>query len=270
MIDAILLAAGYGSRLGELGRRFPKCLLAVNGIPLLLRWLIALEHTNVDRVWVNLHHRSDLVNTFLEGIASHFEYEIITFPEPELLGTAGTCAAIARLNSLNNTLVVHADNYSEIDLSGFLSSGMQGSSDILLGQYFMEKPVEAGVIISAYGKIQHFFEKPDIFKGHWCNAAVYFFKRRFMELLAEESEGDLSQIIQAHSPGNSVFTILGNHIDCGSIERLESATLLSHGSSVEPAIKSRALKIMESLYPSMFDDGLVSQWNKSGEDIYFR
>ena len=35
---AILLAAGYGKRLGSITKKKPKCLLPVNGIPLLDIW----------------------------------------------------------------------------------------------------------------------------------------------------------------------------------------------------------------------------------------
>ena len=45
-MQAIILAAGLGTRLGSLGARLPKCLLPIAGQPLLARQLAALEQSS--------------------------------------------------------------------------------------------------------------------------------------------------------------------------------------------------------------------------------
>ncbi|MDC3232466.1 sugar phosphate nucleotidyltransferase [Prochlorococcus sp. AH-716-A09] len=39
----LLLAAGYGTRLGELTKNRPKCLIPIGGIPILGIWIKKLE-----------------------------------------------------------------------------------------------------------------------------------------------------------------------------------------------------------------------------------
>ena len=46
-MKAVLLAAGLGTRMGEITRKTPKCLLPVAGRPLLGRWFEQLARAGV-------------------------------------------------------------------------------------------------------------------------------------------------------------------------------------------------------------------------------
>ena len=46
-MKAMLLAAGYGSRLGDITQKKPKCLVAVGGQPILGHLLDKLDHLGV-------------------------------------------------------------------------------------------------------------------------------------------------------------------------------------------------------------------------------
>jgi len=51
---ALLLAAGYGTRLGDIVNTTPKCLLEFNNQPLLKKWLDDLYINNVKEILVNI------------------------------------------------------------------------------------------------------------------------------------------------------------------------------------------------------------------------
>ena len=55
-MKAFLLAAGVGSRLRPMTDAMPKCMVEIDGRPLLDIWLDAFERAGVDEVHVNLHH----------------------------------------------------------------------------------------------------------------------------------------------------------------------------------------------------------------------
>ena len=63
--DAILLAAGLGTRMGEAGRRLPKPLLPLNGIPLAEYALCRMEEAGARRIAVNIHHHADKMAEWL-------------------------------------------------------------------------------------------------------------------------------------------------------------------------------------------------------------
>ncbi len=54
-MKAFLLAAGLGTRLRPLTDHTPKCMLAIDGRPMLDIWLDAFDRAGVDEVLVNLH-----------------------------------------------------------------------------------------------------------------------------------------------------------------------------------------------------------------------
>ena len=86
-LKALLLSAGYGTRLKPLTNDWPKCLMPIGGIPLLEYWLYFLNKVNVKDVLINTHYLSEKVQNFLKR--SHLEW-VKTIYEPKLLGTAGT------------------------------------------------------------------------------------------------------------------------------------------------------------------------------------
>jgi L-glutamine-phosphate cytidylyltransferase len=62
MIRAIILAAGRGSRMGQLGGDSPKCLTEIEGQPLLLRQVAALRRGGVDQIGVVRGYLAERIN----------------------------------------------------------------------------------------------------------------------------------------------------------------------------------------------------------------
>jgi NDP-sugar pyrophosphorylase family protein len=86
-MNAMILAAGRGTRLGELGRTVPKILVDVGDEPLLARQIRYLKDGGVERIVINAHHLADQIERF---VAEHpLAEDIDVVVEPELLGTAG-------------------------------------------------------------------------------------------------------------------------------------------------------------------------------------
>jgi NDP-sugar pyrophosphorylase family protein len=106
-MNAMVLAAGFGTRLGELGRRVPKVLIEVGGRPLLERHLVALERLGVARVVVNAHHLAAQVQAFVDRYAGPLE--LVCVSEPTLLGTAGAVRNALVLLGRQPFLVVYGD-----------------------------------------------------------------------------------------------------------------------------------------------------------------
>jgi NDP-sugar pyrophosphorylase family protein len=87
-MNAIVLAAGQGTRLGALGKRVPKVLVRVGDRPLLARHLELLESEGVHRVVVNAFHLSSQIEDFVR--AYNGPLDLICTVEPRLFGTAGS------------------------------------------------------------------------------------------------------------------------------------------------------------------------------------
>ncbi len=113
----LVLAAGFGKRLGELTRDIPKPLVPVAGRPLIDWTLEALRANGFKRVFINLHYRGDQI---YEHVTKHWSSDFtLTFvKEPLILETGGAIKNIEPLLQPGDHLfTVNADTLFGSDLS---------------------------------------------------------------------------------------------------------------------------------------------------------
>ena len=96
-----MLAAGLGTRLRPLTLNTPKCLVEINGEPLLINWLNKLKKIGCDEVLINTHYLASDVEKVIKEWGENNLKVTITYEE-ELLGTAGTLR-----RNLDLMLIVH-------------------------------------------------------------------------------------------------------------------------------------------------------------------
>ena len=84
---AILLAAGFGTRLLPLTKHLPKCLVRINDKPLLGIWIDKIIDSGLGPVLINTHYLSGAVVDFTKHNVHNKQLNIVY--EQELLGTAG-------------------------------------------------------------------------------------------------------------------------------------------------------------------------------------
>ena len=92
-MDAVIAAGGKGTRLGELTREIPKCLLPVAGKPLLGLQLDELARNGIKKAWLLTGHLGDSVDEYVKAYGGPVEIESIRESEP--LGTGGSLAPLA-------------------------------------------------------------------------------------------------------------------------------------------------------------------------------
>ncbi len=108
-MKAMILAAGYGSRLRPVTYTIPKPIVPLAGRPL-MGWAVeALLDAGVSEFVVNLHHLAEAIEKYLraqfEGRAT-FEFSY----EPEILGTGGGVRNVhTLLNSAGDFFLVNGD-----------------------------------------------------------------------------------------------------------------------------------------------------------------
>lgn len=89
MTRAILLCAGYGTRLGDLGTQRPKPMLPVCNLPILRYGIALLRGHGITDIAINLHHRGELIEREIgDGSALGVRIHYVREPE-QLLGTGG-------------------------------------------------------------------------------------------------------------------------------------------------------------------------------------
>jgi NDP-sugar pyrophosphorylase family protein len=117
---ALLLAAGFGTRLKPLTDSIPKPLIPVNGLPMIAYNLALLKHHGIREVVINLHHLGNKIRKTL-GQGKNLGMKIHYSNEPQILGTGGGIRKAARFFD-EDILIINSDIISDIDLSTLIKS----------------------------------------------------------------------------------------------------------------------------------------------------
>lgn len=122
-MDAMILAAGYGSRLRPLTDHTPKPLVEVAGETILEHVARRLIRAGVDRIVVNVSHLAEQLETFARERWT-LDAELVLSPEPDgPLGTGGGVQRAAPLIRRNQPFLLHVgDVISELDLAALLAT----------------------------------------------------------------------------------------------------------------------------------------------------
>jgi mannose-1-phosphate guanylyltransferase len=174
-VKAFLLAAGVGSRLRPVTDTIPKCMLDIDGRPLLDIWLDAFDRADVNEVLVNLHHLPDVVRRHLAARTA--PPTVRTFFEPELLGSAGTLRANRQwVEKEEFFLVCYADNLTDFNVRSLVDTHQEHRAIATMAVFHSERPSAGGVVeLDTTGRVMGFVEKPAEPVSDLTNAGMYAF-----------------------------------------------------------------------------------------------
>jgi mannose-1-phosphate guanylyltransferase len=182
-VKAFLLAAGLGTRLRPITDTVPKCMVTIDGRPLLDIWLDGFDRAGVDEVLVNLHYLPDVVRRHLAARTG--PPAVRTFFEPELLGSAGTLAANRDwVAGEDMFLACNADNLTDFDLRSLVRAHREHGAVATLTVFRSDRPSAGGVVeLDAAGLVTGFTEKPAQPVSDLVNAGMYAFRPSLLDEL---------------------------------------------------------------------------------------
>ncbi|MDO4958166.1 MAG: sugar phosphate nucleotidyltransferase [Prevotellaceae bacterium] len=124
MKQAMIFAAGMGTRLKPLTDVIPKALVPVGDKPLLQIVLERLIDAGIHDVVVNVHHKSAQIINFLKLLQSAYDVNISVSDESDqLLETGGGIRKAGALFKSNEPILIHnVDILSNVDLAAFYDS----------------------------------------------------------------------------------------------------------------------------------------------------
>jgi NDP-sugar pyrophosphorylase family protein len=119
----MILAAGLGTRLGDIGRHTPKALVTVGDLTMIERIARRLVDAGADRLIVNVHHHADAIEAFVRE-QDGFGVEVLFSHEPDApLETGGGLVAAAPLFRRDGPFFLHnVDIITDADLAGLLKA----------------------------------------------------------------------------------------------------------------------------------------------------
>lgn len=228
-MKGMILAAGFGTRLGALTAHTPKCLIDVAGVPILGRVVKRLKEAGVTDLAINTHYLAEQVSDFVKNDGVFNGLKVQIFYEEEILGTGGGIKNAAKfLSEGDGDFIVHnGDTYEEFDLVKLIKDHQESSAIATLavidkqtkscvlrdrdnkfkGLWSEGAPIVAGLEPLTYTGVQcvssKIFRYMQNFEGNFSIFPVY-----------EEALKDSQSIMTAHQ-GEACF------IDIGTPEDLE-------------------------------------------------
>jgi NDP-sugar pyrophosphorylase family protein len=157
---AIILSAGYGTRLWPLTEDRTKPAIPILGKPLVGYVAEYLARYGFNDIVVNLHHRPESVRKAL-GDGSRFGVQLHYVEEPEILGTSGALDNTREFFERDTFLVVNGKIITDIDLKAALDTHRRMNALATLVLLPNSRRERFSVVKTAAGRITRFAGMPD-------------------------------------------------------------------------------------------------------------
>lgn len=240
-MKAVILAAGYGTRLKKIAKDTPKPLLPVNGKPLLDYILQNLE---------GIEGLNEIIVVTNDKFFDHFQSwsDAKDYPVKITIVNDGTKTPDDRLGSIGDihfviqnqqpdedVIVIGGDNLFNFNLADYMKFAQSKGDCVSIGAYDINDRDEAklfGVLsLDDTGKVTSFEEKPEEPKATLVAMCFYYLPRETLpwvgEYLNQTEKSDLAgDYIRWLTQKSDVygFKFEGKWYDIGSVEAYEEAS----------------------------------------------
>jgi NDP-sugar pyrophosphorylase family protein len=113
-MKALILAAGFGTRLLPYTESTPKPLFTIAERPILDTIICKLQRAGCKAIIINTHHLYDKIDAFLSR--QKYTIPVVTRHEPVILGTAGAIKNVSDFWDDNPLVIVNSDIVTDIDI----------------------------------------------------------------------------------------------------------------------------------------------------------
>jgi glucose-1-phosphate thymidylyltransferase len=241
-MNALILAAGYATRLYPLTLNKAKPLLVVGGKPI-IEWVVdnVEDIPNLETIYVVTNDKfAGDFQAWSEGYRSRhpqFKFKIIndgSRSDEDKLGAIGDINFVVTQESLSQIplLIIAGDNLFTESLKDFVSCA--NGTEATVAVYDVGDPEAikkyGNVLINEDGIITHLEEKPQKPRGTLAAIALYYYSPAVLSLLRSylaagnnpDQPGRFVQWLYTRKPVKT-FQIKGKWLDIGSKETLENA-----------------------------------------------
>jgi NDP-sugar pyrophosphorylase family protein len=224
-VQAVVLAAGFGTRLAPFTARSPKILAPLGGSTLLEHQVRYLARQGVDEIVVNAHHRAGaVVRAVAEG---SWPVPVTVAVEPELLGTAGALLPL-RERLREPFLVLYGDVVTDLALADAVRRHEDTGAVATICCYEARSWQGKGVLeLTHDGRVRSFREKPSRVPRHaYASTGVYVLSRAVLAAIGPGEDFGHDVLPRLVAAGARVFGYRygGTVVDAGTPEGLAAAS----------------------------------------------
>ena len=230
-MKAMVMAAGFGTRLRPLTDFLPKPMMPVANRPVLHHLLNLLHKHDIREVGINTHAFPEMIQRYF-GDGSSLGMSISWSHEPELLGTAGGVKKLESLWGDETILVTSGDGLHDIDVTALLGHHRRMGGLATLTVKPVNDPSSYGVVIlDRDTRVRGFQEKPrrDEARSDLANCGVYAIEPALLERIPADTFYDFGENVWPAlvAAGEDVYayTTMAYWNDVGDLNELRNTIL---------------------------------------------
>lgn len=225
---ALLMAGGFGKRLGSRTQTTPKPLLPVGGKPMIQHMIERLAEAKVRHLYISVCYLKEQFEEFVDQLKVDLEVTLIEEAQP--LGTAGVLGEISeRIHG--PILMMNGDILTKTDFRAMMSFHHHLPYNVTIGAARYDIHVPYGVIdYDAGGRVHNLREKPR--HTYFVAAGIYILGPETCRLVGKNTRIDMPDLLsRAIASGISVgtFPIHEYWLDLGRPADLEAAEMSYFG-----------------------------------------
>jgi dTDP-glucose pyrophosphorylase len=186
----VIMAGGYGKRLGALTKKCPKALLKFNNKPLLQHILEYIKKNNFSNIQISVFYLKKMIKNFILK-NNNFSLKVKFLEESNPMGTIGSIGLIKKIS--NNFIVLNCDVISDVDLNELLKFHKKNKSILTIGVKHFQYKNPYGVIVSKKNRFISFEEKP-VF-NFTINTGIYIFNKKIIPIINKFNLKNIEDLI---------------------------------------------------------------------------
>ncbi len=206
-MEALILAAGYGTRLKPLTDNKPKALVEISGKPMIYYVIKKLEKYGFNKILINTHYHAECLEEYFASNAKEFSSKIALIYEPEILDTGGAIKNIENRIEGDDFLVYNTDIMSSINLDDFVSFHQQNKNLVSLvvnkrvsRSYFLLAENEQ--ILGLETKNKTWDYKPEIVKKSYAFCGIHLINKQILKNLNTGKFSIITSYLEMMKDGN--------------------------------------------------------------------
>ena len=221
----LIMAGGFGTRLGELTRKCPKPMLMVGDKPMLETIMLGFISAGFYNFYISTHYLPDKIRNYFQD-GSKWDVNITYVHENTPLGTGGALGLLPDNITQSPLILINGDILTKVNFNKLLDFHCYNNADATMCVRDYEYQVPFGVIDGNGSKITSIVEKP--IQRFFINAGIYVLSPSVIKKIDKNVAIDMPTLFEQLIDANKTilkFPIHEYWLDIGQINDFSRAQI---------------------------------------------
>lgn len=209
----VIMAGGYGKRLGKLTKNTPKGMLKLNGKPLLQHIIEGLKKEGFKNIIISTYFLKNKIKKYFSN-GKKFGVHITYLEEKKPMGTIGSLGLINKIE--DPFFVINCDVITDLNFKEMLRFHIKNKNCATMATKSFEFTNPYGVVVTKNYKFKQFKEKPVTYFN--INAGIYLFNPKIINIIKLnqfKSVVELLLHLKKKKKEIKIFSMFENWVDYG-------------------------------------------------------